>query len=103
ALYSAQLNGTDPALPALPCQFRDVARRQRETPGAAASPSSLEYWRQQLAGIGTLELPQDRSRPAPPSHRRGVVGFSPARGQADLLRSLPHGAGATVYMTLLAA
>src|SRR5690606_14955142 len=103
ALYSAQLNGTDPALPALPCQFRDVARRQRETPGAAASPSSLEYWRQQLAGIGTLELPQDRSRPARPSHRGGVVGFRLERGQVDRLKSLSHDAGATLYMTLLAA
>src|SRR5690606_8754832 len=70
---------------------------------AAASPSSLEYWRQQLAGIGTLELPQDRSRPARPSHRGGVVGFRLERGQVDRLKSLSHDAGATLYMTLLAA
>jgi amino acid adenylation domain-containing protein len=102
-LYSAQLNGTDPALPALSCQFLDVARRQRETAGAAASRSSLEYWRQQLAGIGTLELPQDRPRPARPSHRGGVVGFRLERSQVDRLKSLAQDSGATLYMTLLAA
>src|SRR5690606_14539428 len=102
-LYSAQLNGTDPALQALPCQFPDVARRQRKTAGAAASASSLEYWRQQLSGIGTLELPHDRPRPARPSHRGGVVGFRLERGQVDRLKSLAHDSGATLYMTLLAA
>src|SRR5690606_41388593 len=50
---------SDLALQALPCQFPDVARRQRKTAGAAASASSLEYWRQQLSGIGTLELPHE--------------------------------------------
>src|SRR5690606_13617827 len=61
------------------------------------------YWRQQLSGIGALELPHDRPRPARPSHRGGVVGFRLERGQVDRLKSLAHDSGATLYMTLLAA
>ena len=103
ALYSAQLNGTDPALPALPCRFVDVARRQREATGAAGLAGSLAYWRQQLAGIPALDLPHDRRRPGRPSYRGDVVGFRLERSQVDRLKSLAHDSGATLYMTLLAA
>jgi len=103
ALY-AELDGGAPArLPDLPIQYADYAEWQREHLQGAVLQERLAYWRRQLEGMETLELPTDRRRPP-------ILGFTGGTQEglvppdlAGRLRGLSGQEGATLYMTLLAA
>lgn len=102
-LYDAALNNTSSKLSAPELQLGDYAAWQRDSTNAAAIETGLSYWRERLAGIPTLELPTDHTRPT-------AQGFSGARQSntlsADLqkqIRGLAQQNGVTVYMVLLAA
>ncbi|MFP5286779.1 MAG: condensation domain-containing protein, partial [Thermoanaerobaculia bacterium] len=91
-------------LPELPVQYADFAVWQRGRLQGEVLDHQLGYWRQRLAGAPpVLSLPLDR--PRPPVHtfqgryRRGEL--APARVEA--LSTLGRRAGATLFMTLLAA
>ncbi|WP_396229873.1 condensation domain-containing protein, partial [Frankia sp. CpI1-P] len=107
ALYGAFQAGGEAAnaLPDdLPVQYADYAVWQRERLDGGALADDLAYWTQALQGApAALELPTDRPRPAV----QGVHGASrPFRLSAhtmDAVRELSRGAGATPFMTLLAA
>jgi hypothetical protein len=63
--YEAYSQGRDPQLPALPIQYGDYARWQREQLSGERMRPYLDYWRAQLSGRGPLlELPADHARPA---------------------------------------
>ncbi|HEV3456768.1 MAG TPA: amino acid adenylation domain-containing protein, partial [Thermoanaerobaculia bacterium] len=96
-----------PSLPALPIQYADFARWQREWLSGETLAAELAFWREQLAGARGmpphLELPLDRPRLAVASARgaRRTQALPPAL--AGELAALGPRHGATLFMTLLAA
>ena len=103
-LYRANCLGKAASLSPLAIQYADFAIWQREV---LASGDRLEkliaYWREQLRGLETLELPTDRSRPVVPSYRGARYEFEMPGELVDRLKTLGQREGATLQMTLLAA
>ncbi|HZF14274.1 MAG TPA: condensation domain-containing protein, partial [Thermoanaerobaculia bacterium] len=98
------LYGRAEPLPPLPVQYADFAvwQRRQLTPEVVAR--ELDHWRTVLEGApAVLDLPLDRSRPARPSFRGGEVGFAVPSAVAASLAALARRAGATPFMTFLAA
>ncbi|MFD6341692.1 amino acid adenylation domain-containing protein [Streptomyces sp. NPDC060131] len=90
ALYAAAARGgEDPALPALPVQYPDFAAWQR----AAPLSGQLPYWREQLAGLETLDLPTDRPRPAVRTTVGALHSFDVPDALARRLREAGDGPG----------
>ena len=91
-LYRAARSKRPAPLPALPVQFADYARWQRERLASGALDGGLAYWRARLAGAPALvSLPTDLSRPAvagntgrtleqawPPELGQGLIGLARA-------------------------
>ena len=103
-LYAAFAQGRDNPLPPLRLQYADFALWQRAWMEGGGLAAGLAYWKEQLRGIPErLKLPTDRPRPALQTFIADAVHATlpPAR-LAPLLR-LTQEAGATLYMTLLAA
>jgi len=102
--YQAFAEGRPPLLPELPVQFADFARWERGWMQGEVLAEHQRYWLGQLEGIQeTPELPGDRPLPLVPAWR---AGWAPLRVDADLtesVRELGRAAGATLFMTLLAA
>ncbi|MFC4950499.1 amino acid adenylation domain-containing protein, partial [Pseudonocardia sp. GCM10023141] len=102
--YAARSAGRAPEWPPLPLQYADFALWQRGTLGSEDEPSSvlarqLDHWRSTLAGLPTeIPLPRDRPRPATPSGRGGVVGFTLPATVADGLRRLAADTGASPFI-----
>ena len=63
ALYSANVEGRAAPLEKLSLQYADYAAWERTPAQAERLQSQLSYWKQQLAQVPALELP-DRSREA---------------------------------------
>ena len=103
ALYAAARQGGHATLPALPLQCADYARWQRALLAGPAGERLLGYWRRQLDGLGTLELPTDRPRPKRADHRGGSVDFALDAPLTAALHALARRNGCTLYMVLLAA
>jgi amino acid adenylation domain-containing protein len=115
ALYGAFVRGEPSPLPPLPVQYADFAVWQRAFLSGATLAAQLAFWRRHLAGAPpAIELPTDRPRPAMESsagarHRfallAGDAGVAGAAGPGALaaLTALGRRAGATLFMTLLAA
>ena len=104
AHYNSVVDGVRVSLPALPIQYPDVARWQRQQLQSTAFERQLAYWQRQLAGApAVLELPTDRPRPGT---RRFEGARQTRRFSKDLTSGLKHlsrDAGATLFMTLLTA
>ena len=104
SLYSAFVAGREPELPDLPIQYADFAIWQRDYLSGERLVKLIEYWRGELNGAQQLlPLPTDGPRRSPQRHegrhRRVSLGGSLIPALGELGRS----AGATPYMTLLAA
>ena len=102
-LYGAYRRGERAALAELPIQYGDYAVWQREYLGGAVLEKQLSYWREQLQGVGVLELPTDHVRPVVQSYRGGHEGVWVAEEVSAGLRELSGSEGVTLYMVLLAA
>ena len=63
--------GEESTLEELEIQYGDYAVWQREWLQGEVLEEQLRYWRKQLGGMETLELPTDRVRPAVQSYRGG--------------------------------
>jgi amino acid adenylation domain-containing protein len=108
ALYTAdvQADGENPPspLPPLAIQYADFAHWQRRWLSGAVLARQIDYWRGQLAGAPTLlTLPVDRPRPPVQSSRGASVPFVLAADATAGLQTLSQRAGATLFMTLMAA
>ncbi|HVR96999.1 MAG TPA: amino acid adenylation domain-containing protein, partial [Thermoanaerobaculia bacterium] len=91
-------------LPELPIQYADFSSWQRRWLDGEALASQLAYWRRQLAAAPqSLDLPADRPRPAVQSFRGSSRPVALAAGLSAALAGLSRRAGATPFMTLLAA
>ncbi|MGY1880771.1 non-ribosomal peptide synthase/polyketide synthase [Pseudomonas reactans] len=103
-LYSAYSQGQAVQLPALPIQYADYARWQREWMDAGEKARQLAYWQTLLGGEQpVLELPFDHQRPAEQSHRGARLFVElPSALVADL-KGLAQREGVTMFMLLLAS
>ncbi len=103
-LYSAMSERKPAALPALLIRYRDFARWQRQWLDSDVLAAQLAYWRRQLDGApGLLELPTDRPRPKVQSFAGGKQWISFSLPVSEGLRDLSRQAGATLFVTMLAA
>jgi len=104
ALYAAFSQGRPSPLPALAVQYADYAAWQRGWLQGEVLEKQVSYWKQRLSGApAALELPSDRQRPAVQSYRGAHHGFALPAELTASLNELARGAGATLFMVLLAA
>jgi amino acid adenylation domain-containing protein len=102
-LYEAFVEGRPSPLPDLPLQYGDFAVWQRGRLGGEVLEKQLAYWREQLRGLPTIELPTDFPRPPVQSHRGAGLWFRLPAETSARLRALATAEGATLFMLLLAA
>jgi amino acid adenylation domain-containing protein len=102
-LYDAMSRGLPSPLPDLPVQYDDFAVWQRNALAGDALNEQLEYWRKQLKGLPTLELPTDKPRPPMQSFAGGRVSIVIAPHIYAALKKMSAELGVTLFMTLLAA
>jgi amino acid adenylation domain-containing protein len=89
---------------ALTVQPADWAAWQRQRLDGERLASEIAFWKQHLAGAPpALELPTDHARPAQWSGRGAELPLVIPAPLAERLEALGRGAGATLFMTLLAA
>lgn len=101
-LYAAEHGGPVPPLPAE--RYVDYAEDQARRLDGEDGQRLWSYWRQRLAGdLPTLQLPTDRPRPAVQTYRGALHRFSIDAATTAALKDVGRAAGATPYMTLLAA
>ncbi|HWI65532.1 MAG TPA: condensation domain-containing protein, partial [Symbiobacteriaceae bacterium] len=100
ALYTAFSSGREHALPPLPVQYADFAHWQRNL--GPVLEKQLAYWRQQLAGLSTLQLPTDRPRPLVQSYRGARRAFRLDDALTAAIKQVSAREGVTPFMTLLA-
>ena len=103
ALYEAFISGEPSPLPELPIQYADYAVWQRDRLQGEILERQLSYWKKQLDGIGTLQLPTDRPRPSVRSYQGKRQTLELSKQLSQKLRALSRQQGTTLFMTLLAA
>ncbi|MEU9247353.1 amino acid adenylation domain-containing protein [Streptomyces sp. NPDC048385] len=101
---SRAVDGGPEAFEVPAAQFVDMVDWERSTVGSGEQDQLVEWWKQRLAGAPTvLDLVTDRARPAVQAHRGARQRFTVPPDVAVGLESLSRSAGATLFMTLLAA
>jgi amino acid adenylation domain-containing protein len=103
AHYTSTVTGRQVPLPELSVQYADFACWQRSIDQKGVLSQQIEYWRNTLRDLPTLELPTDRPRPP----IMGVVGASSVRllplSLLMGLKALALRENATLFMVGLAA
>jgi amino acid adenylation domain-containing protein len=102
-LYEWNREGRGSGLGELEIQYADYAKWQRGWLRGEVLEEEMEYWRRELRGVGALEIPTDRMRPAVASHRGAKVAFRLTEELTEELRGVSRREGVTLFMTLLAA
>ena len=102
-LYEAFSAGKPSPLQKLPVQYADFSIWQRNWMSGEMLDRQLAYWKNQLEGAETLELPSDRARPAIKGRSGAYVPIEVPAEVLSLLKQLSRRTGTTLYMTLLAA
>jgi amino acid adenylation domain-containing protein len=103
ALYTAYCAGQPSPLEELPIQYADFAYWQRQWLKGDVLEQQLSYWRRQLAGAPTVELPATKPRPAIPTFRAAIQQVELSREVTEGLKALGRQTGVTLFMSLLAA
>jgi amino acid adenylation domain-containing protein len=100
-LYDGYRKGHPATLPNLPIQYADFVVWQRGWLQGNVLQAKLDYWRQCLSDVPTLDLPVDRPRPLQANHPGAALPF---RFSADLtheLEVLCRREGVTSFIALL--
>ncbi len=102
-LYYCFATGKPSPLPELGIQYPDFAIWQREMFDEKSLAPQLAYWRKQLANLGQLEMPNDRTRPAEFTFRgsRREIKITGALFQSLVV--MCEREGVTLFMLLLSA
>lgn len=100
--YDAFLSGAPSPLPELPVQYSDYIDWQREELTGPAYDAAITFWKQQLTGVPTLNLPTDHPRPPRPTYAGTSERFRLPRELAEALEQAGRREGATLYMVLMA-
>ncbi|GCE28513.1 hypothetical protein KDA_39970 [Dictyobacter alpinus] len=102
-LYNA-LNKDEPSpLTELPIQYADFAIWQQSWLQGDLLTRELHYWRQNLAGVSTLNLPTDYARPALQTFHGARLYAYLTSDLTSSLKKLSQREGVTLFMLLLAA
>lgn len=103
-LYTAQVQGQIPTLPALPIQYADFAHWQHQAMQQGDYARQLDYWQQQLADApALLNLAADRPRPPQQSSKGAVYEATLPEGLVAQLKTLAMQTDTTLFMVLRAA
>jgi hypothetical protein len=102
-LYDSYRRAKSPSLPALPLQYTDYVRWQRNRLTGPVLDACRTYWKKQLSGLETMDLPATRLGPPVPAHRGSDLYFTLSRKLTDDLIALGRRSGTTLYVALLAA
>ena len=102
-IWDAFAEGKPSPLPDLPIQYADFAVWQRNWLRGPVLEKQLAYWREQLAGMATLQLPTDRPRPEIQSTRGAALRVAIPPEVIAPVRTLGQLENSTLFMTLLAA
>ncbi len=102
SVYEALWAGGPSPLPELAVQYADYAVWQREWLQGEVLEQELGYWKRQLAGAPSMELPTDRPRSAMRSRRGSEINFNLSTELTLQLKELSRREGVTLFMTLLA-
>jgi len=103
ALYAAFAARMASPLPELPIQYADYADWQRKWLQGDNLKWLLDYWKQQLAGLETLQIFTDRPRP-PVQTDNGAVQLIPLpKTLTEAIKTFDQQENVTAFMTLLAA
>ncbi|WP_436520727.1 amino acid adenylation domain-containing protein [Actinoplanes sp. HUAS TT8] len=102
-LIAAVHHGREPELPPIELRYADFAVWQQEELSLDRLGPELDYWRRQLAGLPTIELPADRPRPAERDGRGALVPVTIPAASAERLVEFGRRRGATPFATVLAA
>jgi amino acid adenylation domain-containing protein/non-ribosomal peptide synthase protein (TIGR01720 family) len=103
AIYTNLCNGQPAALPDLPLQYADYSVWQQEWLHKEVLKKQLAYWKQQLNGISTLELPTDRPRSALQTFEGKTYTWQISPDLTTALETFSQKSGVTLFMTLLTA
>jgi amino acid adenylation domain-containing protein len=104
ALYGSYAAGQPSPLLPLPIQYADYTLWQRAWLQGPVLETQLAYWRQQLhEPLPVLSLPTDRPRPSVQTERGARYTFTIPQDLTGEIVALSRRAGATLFMTLLAA
>ncbi|WP_255316224.1 non-ribosomal peptide synthetase/type I polyketide synthase, partial [Myxococcus fulvus] len=102
--YEAFAARKAPALSPLPVQYVDFAAWQRQWLQGDTLAKEVDWWKQRLAGAPlVLDLPTDLPRPAMRTPQGASHPIQLPRELVDRVVALGRQAGATPFMTLLAA
>jgi len=103
--YPAFAAQKSPKLPALPVQYADFARWQRDLLQGAALERLLDFWKQQLAGISDYSdlLPVDRPRGTHQTFEGATLRIVVPDSLLAALAVIGQQRRATPFMVLLAA
>jgi hypothetical protein len=102
-LFEAFSAGRSSPLAELPVQFADFARWQRENLDNHKWGKQLTFWKKQLAGLPSLNWPQDGARRLPTETFRGVTRrFILSQDVTQRTKDLGQREGVTLFITLLA-
>jgi amino acid adenylation domain-containing protein len=104
SLYKTFRQGGSSPLAESTIQYTDFALWQRRWLEGNEPAAQLSYWTRRLAGVPPLlELPTDRPRPAMQSYKGARHWLTIPSDSVNALKNLGRKAGATLFMTLLAA
>jgi amino acid adenylation domain-containing protein len=104
ACYEAANSGRPANLPALPIQYADFSRWQRQWLQGEVLEKQLTYWKKRLGGpLPTLQLPMSRTRPRQQTFSGAIHTFALPPALTKALEELGRKQEATSFMTLLAA
>jgi hypothetical protein len=102
-LYAAYEEDRPAQLAPLAIQYADYAMWQRTYLQGEVLDRKIDYWKQKLSGVATLQLPTDYQRPAVWSTRGALKSFSIEKRLSEQLQELSQQQSTTLFMTLLAA
>src|ERR671921_2483898 len=102
-LYEAFSEGRPSPLEELPIQYADYALWQRRWVTGEVLEEPLGYWKDALAGVGSLELPTDHPRPAVRTHLGARQELALPESLTRELKELSRQEGTTLFMALLGA
>jgi amino acid adenylation domain-containing protein len=102
ALYTQEVTGTPAGLPELPIQFADYAIWEQQRLKGSALDELVSYWRQQLDGFETIQLPTDRPRPVVADHDGAINRLRLDGSVLENLHSVAKHESTTPFVVLLA-
>ena len=102
ALYPALMRGDPSPLPPLTIQYVDFAVWQRQRFTGAVLDEQLRYWKTQLEGAATVQLPADRPRPAKASHAGATISLQLDRKLTESCEELCRRHDVTLFVIVLA-